>query len=101
MKHIKIYPEAGSEPRLNGRKIIYTLCEATPEDIKNTPRKIINDSNCGQQSITMINKYTNKIVAVYPSITMASKMRNIKKTAISRALKDKQYTAGGYKWKKN
>lgn len=49
-------------------------------------------------SVKQIDKNTNEIINIYPSISEAERRTNIDHTCIINVCKGKQKTAGGYKW---
>ena len=57
--------------------------------------------NIKKKSVKQINKETNEIIKVYPSITDASKETGIQHSSISNACNGKYTTAGGFKWNYN
>ncbi len=94
MSTIKIFPNE----EISGRKVIYTLCQATEEDVKNRPRKISSATNCGQKMVKQI-QFNGTTIAIFNSIKEASDETNIDMSTISRVVNGKSFSAGGYCWR--
>ena len=94
MPNIKIFPGE----KVGQRSVIYTLCKATPEDIKNTPRKISSGDNCGQKKVVCMD-LNGELISIHNSLTLASELRCVSISTISLVCNGKAKTAGGYKWK--
>ena len=94
MQNIKIFPGE----IVGQRKVIYTLCEATPEDVKNSPRKLSSRENCGQKKVVCMT-LEGEMISIHNSLKLASETRAVSASSISLACNGKLKTAGGYKWK--
>lgn len=59
--------------------------------------KLIGNNNASKP-VVMLDKNSNKILAIYNSSTQASQKTGIGRTAINKAVRHTLKTAGGYKW---
>jgi len=93
MKNIRIYP--GQD--IGTRKVLYTVCEATDNDIENSYKR--THTKRGQIPVIMLNE-DDKMLNVFTSIQAASKHTGITAQNISRVLDDSKLTAGGFRWRR-
>ena len=97
MEYIKIYPE--NNEKINGRKVIYTMCKATPEDISNQYRN--NNSkrkSTGAKIVNCIGLKSDMLVSTYESVTEAAQKTGLDASNISKACRGDIPSLGGYKW---
>ncbi len=91
--NVKLIPK---EPLImEGRKVLYVICEASKEDMQIKNDRLKQSSNHGRVMVQCIE--TKK---VFNSMKEASACYLISGSQVSYACKNPHRTAGGYHWKK-
>lgn len=92
MKEVKIYP--GQD--IGDREVLYTVCVATPEDIRKT--YVSEHNKRGQKPVSMYS-LDDKYMITFRSIRRAASELGISESSISKAVDIPTRSAGGHRFK--
>ncbi len=91
--NVKLIPK---EPLImEGRKVIYVICEANKEDLQKRSNRLLNVTTHNRSMVQCVE--TQK---VFDSMKLAGELYGISQSSISRVCDNPNRIAGGYHWRK-